>query len=294
MITELISYLVIAGGLQAAFFSVVLLVRKRTISNNLLALHLLSFAIFIIMPEVYKRYNQVIPHITASYFPFMLLLGPSIFLHVKSRLTKGFQSKWLDSLHLVPFFVNYIYLAPFLLESSAYKASLNQRVAAEGIPVDFNIWWAIYCVHILVYLGFSLRRLRKFNEPDYKPSSEKIKWLRKLIIYNIIVWGLYFTFFVAYQAGVGKVFFNESTIVLSLVMSLIAYAIGYQAFKNPAQFQSANTKYSTAGLSGDLIKLYHTKLLDIIEQEQPFASATRFLMSSYRKVPPDSPVPLLS
>ena len=113
-IYHLFSIILVAGAIQA-FFLVAVILRSNYKSKHVkyyLAVHLFLFALFIILPEVYKYYYHILPHLTASYFPIILLLGPTLYFYVISLIDQQNIAFKTVCLHFLPSLVNYIYLIP--------------------------------------------------------------------------------------------------------------------------------------------------------------------------------------
>lgn len=240
----ILSIVLVAGGIQGIFMACVILIRG-TETSRWMGVHILSISVFIIFPEVYKYFALDWPHITASYFPVILVIGPSMYLYVRSFLLPDSRQKSLW--HFLPTLVNYIYLLPFFSKSSEEKISLIHTVATDGIPYDFKVMWAFYCVHLVIYLYLThsflqkVLRVRDFNHQE---------WLLTLMKSNHITWGLYVLFFIAYQLGLSQTHYYYFTYIFGFGLSLIVYTMGYLFIrKNQILNPVAAPKYRKSGLT---------------------------------------------
>ncbi len=270
------SILLVAGGVQAIFLGISIFRANRTFQNFLLCTHLIVFAIFIILPEIYKYYVVQFPHITAAYFPFMLLIGPSVYLYCLGFLTKLRLSR--APVHILPFVINYLYLIPFLTKSAAEKRIINQSVMSEGIPTDFKIMWGIYCIHILIYLYAAARALGETKQMNHlkKRFNIQVKWMRKILRLNFLIWGLYFVFFLIYQAGIDIKYYNYWTYFFGFSLSIGVYSFGYSLIKHPAILTYGNPKapkYTHSGLNEHNAENQYQKLQAYIESTRVYTNA---------------------
>ncbi|MDN5203028.1 helix-turn-helix domain-containing protein [Fulvivirgaceae bacterium BMA10] len=282
VIIKIVTYLLIAGGIQAIFLALLLATIKRgkKLANLFLALHVLLFGIFILMPEVVASFYKVFPHLIASYFPVMFLLGPSLFFYVVAITEVEFKLNKRIFWHLVPLLICFVYLFPLYIQTGAYKAQLYEQIIFHGVTREFVILWGLTASHILIYLMISIHHLSRFKIrlKNIKPNADKpnLRWLYKLTIGNAFVWSVYLIWFCAYQFGFNLRHFENLQYFFSLSMSLFVYTIGYFGLRQPMALLKEEDhipqkeKYAGTGLSENMKAVYAKRLMENMENDRPY------------------------
>jgi len=120
----------IYGIFMSLMLSALLLTKKgRNDADNLLSVYLLISALSLALAylEIINResgYNY--PFLINSSVPFILLLGPTLWLYVKRLITPGFRYKRVHLLLLTPFFIAFI-----LLFLNSYSADDTVKIASD-------------------------------------------------------------------------------------------------------------------------------------------------------------------
>lgn len=165
--------------------------------------------------------------------PFWYLPGPLLYLYTRNTITdKNVISSRKDLIHLLPFLIQFINIAPYLFSSFDYKLEtarlilndINQvRSAGAGFFIPPSISFLTRPILVIVYALASFILLKKYRNEDAH-SLEKNKqnklvynWLISLnLITSIVAAGFLFLTLRLYNLPVNKVIIeSEPTYYLS-------------------------------------------------------------------------------
>ncbi len=117
------------------------------------------------------KFIYTIPHLFRATMPFRYLLGPLIFLFIRTLLLNESRFRKYDWLHLIPFVFNYIILLPFLTSSAEVK------------------------LEVLKYFQDSaILKMPSFNSPILNPRWHDALNQLSYFIYNIFSVNFYIKF----------------------------------------------------------------------------------------------------
>ncbi|MBO6576823.1 MAG: AraC family transcriptional regulator [Rhodothermales bacterium] len=210
--------------------------------------------------------------------PFWLLLGPALYAYLWLLTGHSLRLSWRVALQLVPFLV---YLVPTLHSTfwPQHFAALGYGKylylsQAGGLRFFPLLYTYLFTMQMIVYLGLSVRLLRRFERAHRERSSDHIAqyllWFRRLV-----------TVFLAYMAyetvfslrllvtGTAEVhYYYISALFISSFLLLIIYT----AFRNPQVFQSPplhGRKYDRSALPEPYVEQNLAKLMELMEEEKP-------------------------
>ncbi len=108
------------------------------------------------------------PHLFRVTMPFRYLLGPLVYLFIRSSLLDERRLRKFDWLHLVPFLLHYIILMPFLFSSAKEKIEIIEYFIKTGVLI-----------------------IPSFKSPLLNPKWHGVLHQLSYFIYNIITIRLY-------------------------------------------------------------------------------------------------------
>lgn len=273
-----LSILNLLGVGQAALFAFALAGTRRggTRPNRLLAALLLVLAVVLTWNILlHTRYLFRVPHLTQLHVPLQFLIGPLVYLYLRSQLDRERPLRSRDLLHLLPAIVCALYLAPFYMQSGAYKAEFL-RAAFESYPFEWRVRTTLVLLTGGAYLLFSLRLPgllpRKMGGGvAVRASKEDLFWAR--------AW----TFALALALFVGYVRFVfdysvRSNLFVPLIFTLSINAAVYlrlrradvRAETHAATPDSASPakKYEKSTLTPVRAARYEKRLVELVEAEK--------------------------
>jgi len=188
-LTALDILLLVASIQLVLFISFLLFGKRRRLPNTLLAAFLFAQLAMVLAAFIFGHYgffHDHFPHIFYIGVPFYTLVGPILYLYVRSLTESGFPLNRRRLLHLAPFAVMLLYFAvAFYLHDAEWK----RRVLDEGgfwTKSRWTVFRLAYYGQILVYNIATLRIIAQYRTrlKDQYSSLERINlsWLRIVIL----------------------------------------------------------------------------------------------------------------
>ena len=277
----LLSFLV---AFQLFFVALYLFTHKKgNIRNNrLLALLFLMFA-FNLVDFTLRVSGHTLPlpllHLIDDTFFF--LYGPVLYFYTQAVVFRDFAFKKGDIWHLVPYISLTVGLIYFL---SSVDMSDQLGIAESMTSADFPMWTylaaLIMYLHILCYLWFSWRTVRRYNSVIKEKFSSideiNLDWLSFMIrTFSAIT-------VVAMINGIMPILGNMfslyfSVIVLLLLSFYFVNRVLVKALNQPVIFsgiaQEETEKYAGSGLSSEELGRYKSQLSRLMQTDRPHLNA---------------------
>lgn len=199
----------------------------------------------------------------------ILLIGPFLFLFVKSSVDKNQKEKKYLLFHFVPATLFYVIL---ILMSIFSKEVFTINNKASKITDYFNalnlVLPVLKLVHLLLYSILSIQVIRASKEEE----NILLKWfVNGYLLLQIIVWlSLIFSFFFS-----NTIFTQYTDLFLGLVLAIAIYIFGYLSIKQsdilPRKMAIVIKKqYKASKLTATESQNYFKKTISIIEGEELF------------------------
>ncbi|WP_299211538.1 helix-turn-helix domain-containing protein [uncultured Aquimarina sp.] len=214
------------GGVILIGCFIMLIILKSTLlklSRFFLALtlfglvqHLVTYLLF--TTQLIKQW----PHAFGVGYPFLLLVGPSFYLFIRSYGEAEFKLQWLDVLHILPFVGMVSMFIPRYFGSTEAKLELINyyyEVLPNGI-VSFSVWFQ-NSLHLLLLLVYAVVSFLYVYRKD-KKNSILLKRFSILLATLAILELLIQTGFLL--SGAPAI---TAEIVLSSLMSITVLLLGY-------------------------------------------------------------------
>ncbi len=193
------------GSLQGILISLFLFVRSfKDLKSVFLSAYVFVFSLTILFPALIRYDHERFIHVLAGSFPLLLLVGPFLFLYIKS-LIGNWHSKWMW-MHGIPSLMVLFYLASFYTRSRADKMAFFAEIGRYGTPAEMMVIWASAVIHILVYQWISMTKLQSYAESIKAQRSsldlDGLHGAQFLIHSNLILWVLYLIFYLFLLTGI--------------------------------------------------------------------------------------------
>jgi AraC-like DNA-binding protein len=178
-------------------------------------------------------YFRVLPHLIRIGDPFVLLLGPLLYLYVVAVRGGTFPARrWL---HLAPFVLYVAYLIPafYLLPGEAKIAHVESVMGTH----DGGAWLATFLrmSHVGAYVGLILVMLNRHRAEVEQTHSHvapvSLDWIRRLAYAFLFIWLVAVFFYL--MAFAGWIVLLQANFLIAFVMSVVVYAIGYVGMHQP-------------------------------------------------------------
>jgi len=276
---------ILLGSFQGALLTLFLLTNshKKT-TNYILALLILLFTLNLLIPELTNIFYKEFPHLKSTADSFLYLFGPLLYFFTLFTCggSNNFSKK--DFLHLIPFLLGTCLLVPFFIKSSSEKIEYIEQVESNGLPTFYVIGWSLECLHIAIYLFFSIKLIEKYRHriKDGFSNIEKINlsWLTYLLNGNLILWVFFSVILISYLGGLRQQTFEFIFSIFNYLTAIFIYVIGYKAMKQPEVFsqmtinsqkkESRSGKYTKSGLTQLKAATYSEALLEFMSEDSPY------------------------
>jgi AraC-like DNA-binding protein len=241
--------LILIGSFQSAMLLMLLLAkRQKNLSDYCLAGYLVVSAISIILAyfEISNRNNGYpFPWLVSISVPSILLVGPTLWLYIKSITTEGFRLKGIYALLLLPFF-----FVVFLISLSFFIYSHEARILMEQNSSVTSHWVFLVIVPLigLSNIGYPLWGLfmvrnyrRKLKSYFSETEQIDLSWLRFLLFSSLVAYaaisGLY-----AYNAAFQTIDYDTLQVSGYSVASLFVLVMGFFGIRQGNVFTNLQVK----------------------------------------------------
>ena len=256
----------IYGIFMSLMLSALLLTKKgRNDADNLLSVYLLISALSLALAylEIINResgYNY--PFLINSSVPFILLLGPTLWLYVKRLITPNFRYKRVHLLLLTPFLFAFI-----LLFVNSYSADDTVKIASDRSesfhekPL-FLIIASMIALSNIGYIGWGLSLISAHRKriKSYFSQTEKIdlRWLKFLLIWALICYSVISLLYL-FDSFVDIFSYNSLQTIGYAIASVFVIILGFFGLRQGDLFSGTNRDYII------------NKPLEVTENREPIA-----------------------
>ena len=241
-----LTLMVIAQGLFAALILSTSKVNK--LANRFLSLLLLSFSLWLI--DSFYKVAEVYQQDPEFYFQpifYSFAFGPLIFFYVKSITNSSFQFSKKDCIHFVPVLLQTGLYWFLTFQPYSYKLWFWETI---HFPITYSLEFNLTLISMVIYLGFSIRllvRYQKWLEDQFSEFSKiHLNWLKILLTIMLVLcvfWSIDLVlryFFDIYHV------YNFSEISLGFVILLLAYGGIRQSNISQVNFENKVPKTNLA------------------------------------------------
>jgi AraC-like DNA-binding protein len=278
--------LLIFGVFQAVMLIVLLLTKQRKAASDYILgayLFLSAFIILLAYLEIWNRTNGY-PHpwLINLSTPLILVVGPTLWLYIKSLTDQHFRLRRIYLLLLTPFaIVLAMLLARNYLMPDTAKIIHEQT---EAFKYDFS-FWIIMILIALSNTGYTLwgllliRRYRKKIKTFFsKTESIDLSWVRFLLIAALISYASISILYLI-DSFLNLMSYHTLQIIGYSIASLLVLALGFFGLKQGSIFSSAGVRFDMEkAIAATHIKptvekeeeAFVHKLLSFTKSEKPF------------------------
>ena len=260
-------------GLLGLGWSAFLFTHKRgnRKANKFLSILVVVLSFFILRRIAEYKTSTFFTFIYFLSQAFIFLIGPSIYLYMRSILeTKTTSNMWK---HFIPWFLTSIMMVILFL-------NIDEIIVIENIQLLKTasiLFISLQVVHVLVYVFFSRNFIHRLEKSLSKQKSSLLriylKWTKHFMIVVLILGGLIVGLHLLIISG-GYYEINNSADFLFLVMvSLIVLNIIYKSWKQPEIISGMyieKEKYKNSKLSEVDKNSLSLKLQNLLTKDQVF------------------------
>ncbi len=244
------------------FFSILLSKNKKTIP---IAFLILAFSLILFQYVLYwTNYMVVIPYFKLLPHVCYYCAGPLLYLYFLNLYKKEVSFNY--AMHFLPAFLVFITYVAILMKSTHFP-----EVKIPWFWFSNNPWFI--AIHLGIYF---LLIFKLFSKIQRTTEYENLRHRWSLVL--IILFGLFILAYVSYYVLVNFSFFNsEWDYLISIVMSVSIYTIGFFVIKQPEVFDGEFftklflPKQNTSDSFEDaLLNEIYNKLTKHMETDKPY------------------------
>ncbi len=238
--------LILIGSFQSAMLLMLLLSKKqKSFSDYCLSAHFVASAISILLAfiEIHNRNNNYpVPWLIAVSIPSILLLGPTLWVYIKSITSERFTIKGIHALLLLPF------LFVFFLLSRSYYLYPNEVLIMMEQTGSVTSGWVFFLIVALIgisnigYPIWGLILVKNYRQKLKSYFSETrqidLSWLRFLLSSSLVAYAIISGLYV-YNAAFQTIDYKILQTSAYSIASLFVLVMGFfgirhgNVFSNP-------------------------------------------------------------
>lgn len=277
------------------FIIFLIFAQKGQKNQKILIFFLLSNALYILIIVLFGKngylYSYLL-HVIGLHIPIAYLMGPLLYFYIKSLGSINFKFKPVLFLHFGPSILCFIIL---LTTIHVHNIQVKREIFLQKNSLNYFIYKGlVFCffIHIMWYLAAIMKIVRQhFNNNDnfcYKNKNIKLNWIKIILMGFFLMWLVDLIASILFLTvpmlnirsfHVLSISINFFSIILLLLQSLKHSNILLKIEGNPT-----NLKYKKSSLDSKLKKLYLKKLLDHLENDEPYLNSSITLQEIARNL----------
>jgi AraC-like DNA-binding protein len=203
-----------------------------------------------------------------------MLVGPALYLYVKSLLYRDFKLTKRQLIHLIPCGMDILLLTSkfFILSTEAKKAMILDPNADFITPMQYNIYSIVIDIFYISYCIASLTELHKYRlklKDIYSSfNNTRYNWLKFVLYSFLAIWTSSLVNGISHTIGYGIIM--PWTIQITGIF-IFASLLVYMAMKQPDLFVGVEEKSSlTPHLTIESMNKHLETLKFHMEKEKPY------------------------
>ncbi len=277
---NILSYIYLYVGLIGFYIAFVLFLHKRIdqTARLLIGAFVLIHSVFILNIYLsFTNYSFLYPHSLLMSTGFSFLYGPLLYFYFK-RVTKGYEFRPRDVIHLVPTLLIILYLIPIYAMPAASKLELmlaELQPSADGIMEWEYIIIVALKLSSLIFYGWLIRREFMSSDTRAYHTAPSPNWMRNVYLIHVAYIVCYSIYggLIIYQTNPGGGLYHAQVVSMSLMVLYVGYfaSLQPQVFGSSFPFErQLFTKYRKSGLTTSLSRELRDRLVQLFDQDKIF------------------------
>lgn len=229
-----------AGIILSLFLSIILFINRK--KNHPAAIFIIVYLMalsFRIGKSIFYNYFEMPQFIRTICLTFLLLVGPALFLHIKTLVSHQIVSRSERIFHFIPFLL-VIFFAWLLPGNGTFL---------------FDIFYYFISFHMIAFALYSIYWLSQNKaKKQFDKKSELKFWCYALIGLTLVLAVI----------NILPYYYLGNAFVFTIAVSSLAVF----AFRNPNIFKVEEVKYANSTLQSEEIKKHLPKILDLFDKEK--------------------------
>lgn len=270
-------YIYFFSGSNTLFFIILLLSkRNKAIYDWFLALwfSIVLFHIVVFYRTVHENYSTLLEVSSAAVF----LNGPTLWLYTKTLFDR--RISWIDAFHFLPFFLNLVLIAPFVIQNELAPWPEFIRTLLAWAKLGSILSYSLRSI-------FTIEKKRRLEENTFSNLKiHHVEWLKMAFKAVLVLWFIGVVSQLIFQANQFELDPTNEDLLINLAASILVIFMGYYGFKQAPVFlagevfppdqnkesgqASSMEKYQNSSLDDGLVK-YHSQMLEnLMITKKPF------------------------
>lgn len=263
------------GIIQGIFICLVLLFLKHPFQNANRWLAALVWLFVLLIGEEFLEmiaWNSRFPHTIEITLTLDFLIGPIMYIYVRSitQAPKFHKLKYI--LLFLPWLISFLFWLPFYLLPASEKVGYwNQEPG-----LSFFIFLAFKFIVLYLYFFLTIAQLRSWLKMNHNENHSNhhylnINWTNRVILFNMLA--VLLIYILAFLPNLGIAVPIYSDHITSLTLTFSIYFIAFLYIKYPMVLfkpKGQNSKYRTSGLTKVQKEKMTQQLLNYIQEAQPY------------------------
>jgi AraC-like DNA-binding protein len=260
-----------------SFFIILLLSKRNKAVYDFFLIGWFTVILFHVMVfylTTFDQYSSLLEVSSAAVF----LHGPILLLYTRSLFYKRFD--WKQSLHLIPFVLNIVIIAPYVFQNTLAPFSEFSRMLLAWAKLGSILIYSIWSIKIIN------RNLEYAEEFFSNVESHHIKWLKMAIKMVLLLWIIGFGSQVVFQVNLFELNPAHEDLFINISVSLLVIFMGYYGFrqapvmvgtslsgfnqKNNNEEATVITKYQRSAIDDRGLKQHADNLEALMNAEKPY------------------------
>jgi AraC-like DNA-binding protein len=245
-------------------FLFVILITNRNKRNYAIAFLILAFSLILFQYVLYwTKYEIKFPYLRILPTMCYYATGPLLYLYFLNLYKKRINFNY--TLHFLPAFILFIINILWLI-----------NLSFKTLNFQFSVFenYIVIIVHMLTYIVLIIRLITNEDHTNSEYKILRYKWSKVLVL----LYGLFILAYISYYVLVNFSFFSaEWDYMISIMMSVTIYTIGYFVFKQPKVFDGEffselflPIKHKGEAFETALLNEFYDNLIDYIKKEKPY------------------------
>jgi AraC-like DNA-binding protein len=199
------------------------------------------------------------------FIPTFPLIGPILYLYIKSVSIKDFHFRISHLLHLIPFI---IFLVIDLLNRENFPLSPDNRRHYITYCIQISVILMQFLIYIIISLIYYRELVKKGIAGKFPKENVNPYWIRNIVIIISFLWLIFAlycmqTYIRLYLAG---------RVIEALFYSVLSYWILYNELRDQkiSYINNFITRYKSSGLTPEDAKRYKTNILDYVVKNEVY------------------------
>jgi len=257
------------AAINAIFFTGYLWFKRNrnTRSSVLLSLFLLITAYRIIqmlLHDLQDDFNIGINLKTFFFFiPTFPLIGPILYLYIKSITIKDFQFRISHLLHSVPFLV---FLVFNMLNRHNFPLSPDNRDFYFVYCLAISVILIQFLIYLIISYNYAQKLIIRGKADQFPKENLNPFWIRNIVTFISVLWFIY----VMYCFQTYFCFYLATTVIEAFYYSLFSYWILYNELREQKITFINNfiVRYRSSGISAEDALKYKAMILDYVSKNE--------------------------